>query len=305
MKKNVILSILLFFLGINICNATQTYDRNELENYGVNKDIKITNSNLDDILDTKAVDADLKVYDFAEIIDEDDEEKLRKLALEFYDKTGFDLVIVTDSFYNYDDEDNYAYAQDFYDYNDFGIDDEYYSGVLILRNAYPSYPFYSIRLFGEAQLYFAGERTEDMLDRTASYIANKNYTTAFTKVIEDLNDYYEDGISSEFKGYKIDENGKLIAPYRFPLLIALLVPGLFTFFYISHYVNKNKMVFKARLANDYLDNDSVTYRVRDNRFLHTTTRVIPKSTGHSGGGGSHGGFSSSSGRSSSGGGRRV
>lgn len=305
MKKNVILSILLFFLGINICNATQTYDRNELENYGVNKDIKITNSNLDDILDTKAVDADLKVYDFAEIIDEDDEEKLRKLALEFYDKTGFDLVIVTDSFYNYDDEDNYAYAQDFYDYNDFGIDDEYYSGVLILRNAYPSYPFYSIRLFGEAQLYFAGERTEDMLDRTASYIANKNYTTAFTKVIEDLNDYYEDGISSEFKGYKIDENGKLIAPYRFPLLIALLVPGLFTFFYISHYVNKNKMVFKARLANDYLDNDSVTYRVRDNRFLHTTTRVIPKSTGHSGGGGSHGGFSGSSGRSSSGGGRRV
>lgn len=305
MKKNVILSILLFFLGINICNATQTYDRNELENYGVNKDIKITNSNLDDILDTKAVDADLKVYDFAEIIDEDDEETLRNLALEFYDETGFDLVIVTDSFYNYDDEDNYAYAQDFYDYNDFGIDDEYYSGVLILRNAYPSYPFYSIRLFGEAQLYFAGERTENMLDRTASYIADKNYTTAFTKVIEDLNDYYEDGISSEFKGYKIDENGKLIAPYRFPLLIALLVSGLFTFFYISHYVNKNKMVFKARLANDYLDDDSVNYSVRDNRFLHTTTRVIPKSTGHSGGGGSHGGFSGSSGRSSSGGGRRV
>lgn len=305
MKKNVILSILLFFLGINICNATQTYDRNELENYGVNKDIKITNSNLDDILDTKAVDADLKVYDFAEIIDEDDEEALRKLSLEFYDETGFDLVIVTDSFYNYDNEDNYTYAQDFYDYNDFGIDDKYYSGVLILRNAYPSYPFYSIRLFGEAQLYFAGERTEDMLDRTASYIANKYYTTAFTKVIEDLNDYYEDGISSEFKGYKIDENGKLIAPYKFPLLIALLVPGLFTFFYISHYVNKNKMVFKAKLANDYLDKDSVNYRVRDNRFLHTTTRVIPKSTGHSSGGGSHGGFSGSSGRSSSGGGRRV
>lgn len=306
MKKNVILSILLFFLGINICNATQTYDRNELDNYGVNKDIKITKSNLDNILDAKAVDANLKVYDFAEIIDENDEETLRKLALDFYDETGFDLVIVTDSFYNYDDEDNYAYAQDFYDYNDFGIDDEYYSGVLILRNAYSSYPFYSIRLFGEAQLYFAGERTEKMLDSTIGYISSKKYTTAFTKVIEDLNDYYEDGISAEFKGYKIDKNGKLVAPYKFPLLIALLVPGLFTFFYISHYVNKNKMVFKARLANNYLDNHSVNYRVIDNKFLHTTTKIIPKATEHnSSGGGSHGGFSGSSGRSSSGGGRRV
>lgn len=301
--KKFLLSLLLFFLGINICYATQTYDRNELDNYGVNKDIKINSSNLNDILKTKAVDASLKVYDFAELLDNSEEDDLSKLALKFYEDTGFDLVIVTDSFYNYDDEDNYAYAQNFYDYNDFGIDDKYYSGVLVLRNNYSSYPFYTIRTYGEAQLYFAGERTEKMLDKTSSLIADDEYYSAFSDVITCLNDYYDDGISSEYKNYKINENGDLVAPYKFPLLIALLVAGCFTFFYISYYVSKNKMIYKAKLAHDYLDEGSVVYSVKENKFLHTRTRAIPKSNGSSGSSG--GGFRGSSGRSSSGGGRRV
>ena len=303
--KKFILSLLLFFVSINICNATQTFDRNELENYGVNKDIKVNDSNLDNILNTKAVDASLKVYDFADILsDSEEEEDLREVALEFVKDTGFDLVIVTDSFYNYDEEDNYAYAQDFYDYNDFGIDDKYYSGVLILRNDYPGYPFYSIRIFGEAQLYFAGSRTENILDNTSSYVANKEYFEAFSEVIVELNEYYKDGKSSEYKGYKINENGDLVAPYRFPWLIAPLVAGIFTLIYIGSYVSKNKMVYKAKLAHDYFDKNGVNYRVKNDSFLHTTTRSIPRSTGGSGSG-SGGSFRGSSGRSSSGGGRRV
>lgn len=305
--KKFILSIFVFFLGINICNAVQTYDRNTLDNYGVNKDIKVTEENLNNVLRAKAVDVDLKIYDFAGILTDSEIEELRKMALDFYDETGFDLVIVTDSFYNLSDVDNYAYAQDFYDYNDFGIDDKYYSGVLILRNAYPDYPYYSIRSFGEAQLYFSGKRTDTMLDDTSGFIARKEYAKAFTSVINYLNDYYEDGISSEFIGYKIDKNGALVAPYKLPLLIALIISGLFTFFYISYFVKRNKMVFKAKLAYDYLDKGSVHYRVRENQFLHSSTRTIHKSTSSGGGsgGGSHGSFRGSSGRSSSGGGRRV
>ena len=301
--KKFILGILVFFVGINIGNAAVVYDRNELDNYGVNKDIEITDRNKNDILNTKAVDSSEKVYDFANILSDNEEEKLKKIALDFYDETGFDLVILTDSFYNYDYEDNYEYVQNFYDYNDFGIDDEYYSGVVILRNNYPDYPFYSIRLFGEAQLYFSGKRTEKILDDTSYLIANKDYSSAFIEVVDYLLDYYDDGISPEFKGYEIDENGMLVAPYKFPFLVAIIASLVFTFFYIGYYINKNKMVYKARLANDYLDKESVTYKVKENKFLHTTTRTIPKSTDSSGG--SHGSFSGSSGRGSSGGGRRV
>ena len=53
--KKFILGILVFFVGINIGNAAVVYDRNELDNYGVNKDIEITDRNKNDILNTKAV----------------------------------------------------------------------------------------------------------------------------------------------------------------------------------------------------------------------------------------------------------
>lgn len=301
--KKFLLILFLFFFSLNVCIASSKEDRKALDNYGVNKKIKVTDNNLDDILDTKVADASLKVYDYADILTDDEETKLKKEALDFYKETGFDIVILTDSFYNYDDEDNYEYAQNFYDYNDFGIKDKYYSGVLILRNAYSSYPFYSIRTFGEAQLYFGGNRTEDMLDNTEQFIADKNYEKAFSEVIKELGNYYDDGISSEFKGYKIDDDGSLIKPYKFPFLIAIIVAGIFTYIYISVNKSKNKMVYKATLANDYLDNNSISYKTKNDNFLYTTTQAIPraKSSGSSGGGG----FRGSSGRSSSGGGRRV
>jgi uncharacterized membrane protein YgcG len=255
-------------------------------------------------LNTYAVDADDKIYDFADILSSSDEYSLKNLIDNFTKTTGFELVILTDPFYNTTDDENGDYAQDFYDYNDFGIDDKYYSGVLILRNDYPGYPFYSIRIFGEAQLYFAGSRTENILDNTSSYVANKEYFEAFSEVIVELNEYYKDGKSSEYKGYKINENGDLVAPYRFPWLIAPLVAGIFTLIYIGSYVSKNKMVYKAKLAHDYFDKNGVNYRVKNDSFLHTTTRSIPRSIGSSGSG-SGGSFRGSSGRSSSGGGRRV
>jgi uncharacterized protein len=304
--KKFVFSILLFFLAFNICHATNYEDRISLENYGVNKDIKIDNHNLNSILNTRLVDANSKVYDYAELLSDEEEEILRTMALEFYKETGFDMVIVTDSFYNYDDEDNYGYAQNFYDYNDFGLDDKYYSGVLILRNNYPDYPFYAIRTFGEAQLYFGGKRTEQVLDDTVKYIAGKRYFAAFNYVINEFDEYYEEGISSEYKKYKINKNGDLVAPYRFPFIIAPLIAIIVTYIFISVNVKKNKMIYKSTLANDYLDSNSIKYRVKNNEFLRSNTTRIPKNTSSgSGGFGGSGGFRGSSGRSSSGGGRRV
>ena len=40
-----ILIVILFCLSINVHAGTDTYDREELKNYGVNKDWEITESN--------------------------------------------------------------------------------------------------------------------------------------------------------------------------------------------------------------------------------------------------------------------
>ena len=135
--KKLIFCFLAFFCFLGICNAEiKTYDRNSLVHYGVNKKWEINSSNLDNVLNTYAVDADDKIYDFADILSSSDEYSLKNLIDNYTKTTGFELVILTDSFYNATDDENGDYAQDFYDYNDFGLDNEYYSGVIMSQSMY-------------------------------------------------------------------------------------------------------------------------------------------------------------------------
>lgn len=302
--KKYILIIIGFFFSINVCNAEiKTYDRNNLENYGVNKNIEITSKNKDNILNTYAVNSENKIYDFADILSDNYEDELYEVSMDFYEETGFELIVLTDSFYNYDDADNREYVQDFYDYNDFGLDDKYYSGVVIFRNNYDGLPYYGIYTFGEAQLYYSGDRINYILDIIYNDMINADYESGFNTAISELNEYYDDGIPSEYENYYIDEDGMLVAEYQPPILMALIIAGVGTFIIIGTMVSKNKMIKKAAMANDYLNNDSVSYSVRENRFVnsHTTSYRRPRDTGGRSGGRSHIG---SSGRGSSGGGRR-
>ena len=84
--KKVIFTILCFFLFIGCCNAeVKTYDRNALENYGVNKKWIINESNLYNVMKTHAVDASEKIYDFEDILSKTDEYFLKQMIDEFYE----------------------------------------------------------------------------------------------------------------------------------------------------------------------------------------------------------------------------
>ena len=175
--KKILFTILSCFLFIGICNAEiTTYDRNILDNYGVNKKWVIDEYNKFEVLNTRCVDAKQKIYDFSDILTEEEEKHFKELSLEFFNETGFELVILTDSFYNIDDDDNGDYAQNFYDYNDFGLDNKYYSGIVILRNTYPGYPRYGVYAFGEAQIYYYDEPiATDLNEFFERYLTNEDY----------------------------------------------------------------------------------------------------------------------------------
>ena len=73
MKKviKVFWILTIFCTNILIVNAAPTtYDRQELDNMGVNKDWTITESNKDNVLRTPAVNAEAKIYDFADLLGE-------------------------------------------------------------------------------------------------------------------------------------------------------------------------------------------------------------------------------------------
>ena len=81
MKKiKYLLSIIsvLFHGSLNIfAKVTETQNREELDNLGVNKKWEITDSNKKNVLDTKLVNAEDKIYDFYDVLTEEEYEKLR------------------------------------------------------------------------------------------------------------------------------------------------------------------------------------------------------------------------------------
>lgn len=277
-----------------------TKERTEENNYGVNKNIKINNNNLYNIKNTPYVDASEKVYDFAGILTEDEEETIYSYSEEFKEETGMELIYVTiDMAYSYDTKHD-TYASDFYDYNDFGLDLENYDGILLLRNNYSYDRYYDMYTFGNAQFYFNQSRYDDILDSIYYEISHDQYIYGFKEFKDKCLDYYKKGIASKYKHAYIDENGFVKYNYSVPYLLCLGIAAISTLITMLILVNKNKMVKKATKAAEYMDKKTVNFVTKKDTLIssHTSVHVIQSS---SGGGGSRGG---SSGRGfSSGGGR--
>ncbi len=304
MKK--ILLIIVLFLSFNtVFASTKTFERNENNNYGVNKNIKIDSENLSYIMNTKLVDAKEKIYDFSNILTDQEEKELYNKIQYFIEKTNMDLVILTDNLsYVYDEENDY-YATDFYDYNDFGISTEKYDGVIFFRNTIPGNRYYGIYMTGNAQLYFTYERNDKTLDDIYDYISNDRYLEGLSLFIDELLEYYEKGIPEEYNKSYVDNNGNLIIvkKYNPPFILAGVISLIVSIITISIMISKNKMVYKAREANQYLKEDSIIYTRKEKHLASSsTTRHYNPPSSSSGGGGSHS-FGGSSGIGHSGGGR--
>lgn len=309
----LIFSIFLFLFNINIVEAkVTTFDRNSYPNLGVNKDITINSSTRRNILNTALVDPSEKVYDFADILTDQEEEKLREEIYPIIESINIDIVILTiNQSYSYD-EYNENIATDFYDYNDFGIDFHEYSGILLLRNANQRRPYYDIYTFGEAQLYFNYDRLNYILDRIGDNIGDKRYCSAFSQFVDEVDFYYNIGIPSEYKDYYIGPNGDLVKRFSPPIGIAFVFSALLTYVIIFNLIKRNKMVIKPTKADEYLDVNTIKFTEKNDTFRNSVTTSYTSSSSssgysgsgnhRSGGGGSH--SRGSSGRShSSGGGR--
>lgn len=304
--KKFILNLLLVISVFSFVDVN-ALERNANNNYGVNKKWSVTSSNIDNIKRTPYVDASKKIYDYSDILTDDEESRLYTEMMKFINHTNMDMVIVTvDLPYSYD-KTNEDYAADFYDYNDFGLDFTNYSGVLLLRNTYSVDPYFNVYMFGDAQLYFSYYRAEAMLDHIYPHFKGKRYFTGMSLFISDYYKYFDEGFEEESKDYYIDENGYLQKVKKFnpPFLLAFMLSTGITVIVMFSMVKRNKMIRKATQADDYLAKETVDLRVRDDTFVNSSTTSYRISSSSSGGG--SGGFHSSGGSSggghSSGGGR--
>ena len=301
-----ILIILILGLSITFTMAkTPTQcERTKENNYGVNKHWQITNNNLPNVQDTFCVDASEKIYDFSGVLTDEEYDQLKKEIDTYISQTKMDLVIVTYSLpYTYDKQ-NEDFAADFYDYNDFGIDFEKYSGTLLFRNTYEEDPYYDIYTFGNAQLYYDYDRLQIILDGIYDDLHEQRYLDGFSEYIRYLNKYYNSGYG--LRGYEVDKDGYLQKKYEYPFVMIFIISSVITLIVMLILVKKNKMVAKATTAEAYLDSSKINITNVVDQFVSTRTThyTTSSSSGGGGGGGSHHSSSGSSGGGhSSGGGR--
>ena len=248
---------------------------------------------------TPKVNTEEKVYDFADLLTESQEELIYEKIQTFIKTYNMDLAVVTINYNNKYSE--VEYADDFYDYNDFGLN-EHNDGLLFLIDM--DNRGYYISTTGEAIRMYDDNRIDGTLDYIESYIRNGNYYEATVSFINKISDYASNGIPSSNKNSYIDSNGDIVYVKKISILMSVIVSGIITGIVILILVNKNKMIKKAENATKYIDKNNINITLKSDQFVTTHTTFVVISSSSSGGGGSstHRG---SSGISHGGGGRRF
>lgn len=303
MKKFKLIAVFVLFSLILTCakvQAVTTYTRNEDNNYGVPSGIKITSSNKTNILRTPLVDADERVYDFANLFTSTQEEDLYNSISDFEETYKMDMVIVTID----DNPANNAmvYADDFFDYNDFGRNSSR-DGILFLidmdtREIYISTSGMGIKMYDD-------DRIDDILDYAYTDISSQRYYDCADTFIDYADFYASKGYPASNNRLTIDEKGEVHYKKEFPLPLVLVVPPIITllFFFIAS--AKHKTISKATQAKMYIVNGSFKLTHKEDRFVGTHTSKVYDPPSESSGGGGSSSHHSSSGHSHGGGGRHF
>lgn len=305
MKKRLLLIFIVFIslLCINVNASTNTYDRTE-ENLLVPDYVEVTERNKSNILLTPAVNAEEKIYDFADIYSSSDEDYLYTQVSNFIKETNLDLAIVTIS---YNNKHNTAmYADDFYDYNSFGLD-ENRSGLLLLVDMDSRRLYLSTT--GDAINIYTDDRVNNIMSNIFTYFSNKDYYTA-TEIFINYAKSYTEVSSGEDSHYVFSEDGK-ITKSRKGILVAGIFAIIITVISILVMASKNRLAKVASSSIGFLRKDTLNVKVVADNFLGssvTKTRIDNDSSSgghHHGSGGGSSTHIGSSGISHGGGGHRF
>ncbi len=288
MKKLYKISLLVIVsLVLNIVPvyaSTNTKERSE-QDYLVADWVKVTESNKYNILSTPAVDATEKVYDFADLFTDTEEQQLYTEIRKYIDNHNMDLAVVTINNNNKTPEE---YSDDFYDYNDF----DQKGGVLFLIDMYNREIYMSTT--GSAIKMYNDYRVNQALDMVYKYMSDKRYYNGVQEYISIISNYAYDGIPNNSDHKKSNTLSR-------DIFMSIAIGLLITIIVVNILIHKNKMVRKATTAKEYLDIDSVnienigeiiissnTVRKRIEHDTYSGSSTHSGSSGSSHGGGGHG-----------------
>lgn len=144
-----------------------------------------------------------KIVDDADLLTDSEEAALEEKAQALADKYQIDVVIVT--VWSLDGKTSEAYADDYFDYNGYGIGDEH-SGVLLLLAM--EYRDWAISTCGEAIYALTDYGNQALFSEISGYLKWDEYYDAFDTYLEALEPYFAayadgapiDGFPDEYTG---------------------------------------------------------------------------------------------------------
>ena len=219
-----------------------------------------------------------RVVDEADLLTADEEESLLGYVDEISENHQFDVVIVTlDSL---DGEDIQYYAADYYDYNGYGMGDNFDGAMFIMsmeeREWFILTTGYGIDVLTDSELDSIGEEM-------VSYLSSGEYAQAFQIFADEVQTEVEYGVEPEEEPTP-NILMSIGAGLFFGLIPALIMRG------------KLKSVRMQTSAGRYENRGSRNITTRQDIFLYHTVNRVPRETESRSGGGSST-FSGSSGRS--------
>ena len=197
-----------------------------------------------------------RLADFADLLDDGQKEELEAKLDQVSEDYGCDVVVVTEE--TLDGAVPQDYADDFFDYNDYGMGEDK-SGILFLITM--SERKWCISTHGEAIQIFTDAGQEYMTDNFGSYLSD--------------GEYYVENLPEE------------TIPFYMIFLISLVVGFVIALIVTGVMRSRMKTVHMKPDAADYMKDGSLHInRSRDIFLYHQVTRTAKPKEESSGGGGS-------------------
>lgn len=236
-----------------------------------------------------------RVFDYGDVLTDQEEDKLRRLIARREKQTGCDIVLITlkESLKEYArsiepnvgyDEFVRVYAEQFYEENQFGYDRPNGDGILLVDNWYredDGHIYTWLCTTGKVKDKYTSASIDHILDNVYRYVESNPYLAYKTYI----NDFYHD-----MMGIRVFN---IYVPGSIPWMAGLISAVIFI---ICN--RKSRSGSRTTTAVTYVAGMEPRFRVKQDRFLRKSvvTRKIETNSGHGGvshggggGGGSHGG----------------
>ena len=228
-----------------------------------------------------------RVEDYADLLTDYEEEYLRDFLDQKSRYLDFDIVVVTTN--SVGGKSSQAYADDFYDYNGYGMGSNY-DGVLLLVNM--EYREWYISTTGYGMDAITNSEIDDIGEEVAYYLSYGEYAEAF-QVFGDL---VQREVERAHDSETVDLGESLGR-----LAIAIVIGMVLAFIPVTIMKKQLNNVAAKNEASDYVKRETIAITEQRDMYLYRniSRRKRPESSSSSGG---HRG---SSGRSHGGGGGRF